>query len=350
MAALLCLAALGVAGQAASQPVPPPSAAASASPAAPAQTALDKADELYRKGMVAGAVKDWPRAFEHLLGAYQLKKSYDIEGNLGAAELKLGKYRDAAEHLQHSLTLFPVNGKDENKRRTEELLAEAKKEVGILKLTISPAAALVNVGGRALPPGEPHDQVFVEPGEMRIEVGGVDQYEPANRSVKVAKGQVVELAIALKPVGKTVPAASASTSASATSTSTSGPAPTGPRKALVITGVVLTGAGLIAGVATGIAALTAGGDAQSQLEKIRSTQGPCKDPADTPACKDLAATRSQQSGLTSAAFWSLAGAGIAGAATLIYVFVAQPKGPPATVGIAPTVSTVGGGLTIVGRW
>lgn len=358
LAAVACLAALGVSGRAASQPATPASTSApgasSAAPAGPAQAALDKADELYRKGNAAVAAKDWPRAFEHFLNAFQLKKSYDIEGNLGAAELKLGKYRDAAEHLLHSLTLFPVNGKEENKRRTEELLADAKKEVGILKLTISPPFALVNVGGRALKPGEPPEQVFVEPGEMRIEVGGTSDYEPTSRSVKVAKGQVVDLAIALKLAAKSGPTASVSASGIASGVPTTGPAVSGPRKEIVIAGGVVAGASLIAGavlfgVATGMQ-----GDLQADAPKNPDGTLTCARDASTgttiKACDDFRDRLRGNNALGQAGVGFIVAGGAVGLGTVLYALLA-PSAPKSTgARVVPVATPSSAGLVMTGSF
>jgi hypothetical protein len=56
--------------------------------------------------------------------------------------------RDAAEHLGHSLAIFPVVGKPEAKKVTEEMFAKAVANVGTIRLTVSPAQARVRVAGR----------------------------------------------------------------------------------------------------------------------------------------------------------------------------------------------------------
>src|SRR4051812_2896716 len=70
-----------------------------------------RADDLAHKGNDLALKLRWKEAEPLFQQAWALKHSYDIGGNLGLAELALGKYRDAAEHLSYALKTFPANGK-----------------------------------------------------------------------------------------------------------------------------------------------------------------------------------------------------------------------------------------------
>src|SRR5690242_465502 len=89
------------------------SAHAADPPAPPAadDAASKRADELTHQGNEFAVKLRWKEAEPLFRQAWALKHSYDIGGNLGLAELALGKHRDAAEHLSYALKTFPANGK-----------------------------------------------------------------------------------------------------------------------------------------------------------------------------------------------------------------------------------------------
>src|SRR5271156_5274778 len=90
---------------------------------------FDQAEDAFAKGDKQGA-------YNAYRAAWALQKSYDIAGNLGNVELKLGKYRDAAERLAFSLENFPPTGEEATQKATERKLAEAVKEIGRLHLRV----------------------------------------------------------------------------------------------------------------------------------------------------------------------------------------------------------------------
>src|SRR5271168_2244413 len=91
---------------------------------------FDQAQDAFAKGDKQGA-------YNAYRAAWALQKSYDIAGNLGNVELKLGKYRDAAEHLAFSLENFPPTGEEAQQKAMEKRLAEVLKEVGRLHVKVS---------------------------------------------------------------------------------------------------------------------------------------------------------------------------------------------------------------------
>lgn len=334
---LVLVTALGFAPSATAQPTP--AASASASP-----TPTEKADDLYRRARAHIDAKEWPQAFVLLWEAYQLKKSHDIVSNLGHAELRLGKYPAAATHLAQGLALLPANGQDAARERISELLAEAKEEVGTLKLVITPPDALVNVGGQRIEPPIVNGEVYVEPGEMRVEVGGVEGYDGLGRSVKVAKGQVVELALALPVRAQGVPTASA----------TSGPAAAEPQLALVVAGGAVAGAALIAGgvmlgVGTGMQ-----GDLQKDAPKNPDGTLTCvANPppgGSIPACDDFRDRMRRTNAVGQAGVGLLIGGGAMAIGTLLYgLWPRSPSKAPAAR-LVPVATPHGAGFVMTGSF
>ncbi len=265
--------------------------------------------------------------------------------SLGTAELRLGKFVAAAEHLAHSLTLFPVNGSPDANAKTEALLEEAKKEVGTLRLAITPAAALVKVGDRQLTAEDRRDQVFVEPGEMRVSAGGVDDYEGASQSVKVAKGQVVDVTLTLKKSVQIMPTASGTPSAVPSAT------PVDPiRTPLLVTGTIVGVAAVAAGIGLLVgssAKLDEGKRQRDELLQDPTAWAACNKPQPEPRCKLGALDEASTFGNVGVPL--LVGGVAVGAATLIYALVARPKAPP-PIQAGATVSSKGGGLFVSGNW
>ena len=66
--------------------------------------ALVRGEEAARAGRLS-------EAYDILLGAWRKKPTYDVAANLGSVELRLGKVRDAAEHLAFSVREYPPSGR-----------------------------------------------------------------------------------------------------------------------------------------------------------------------------------------------------------------------------------------------
>src|SRR5262249_54827081 len=143
--------------------------------------------QLFDQGEAAFAKGDKQGAYEAFKAAWALQKSYDIAGNLGGVELKLGKYRDAADHLRVSPENYPPTGDEAKQKATERKLAEALKEVGRLHVQVNVNGAGVTVNGNDAGTAPLAGTLYVEPGPVVVEakLGG---YVDARQQVTVAKG------------------------------------------------------------------------------------------------------------------------------------------------------------------
>ncbi len=341
----VCLLAAGLSGpSAAAQPKPPPAKTAAAKTAPPVAsgsasagataslpvstpqlTDSDKADALYRQAVEAGRKEEWQTAYELLLDAVRLKQSHDILGNLGTAEVRLRRYRDAAEHFTASLKLYPVNGRPEGKAFSQSLLDEARAQVGTLALKITPATARVRVNGREYA-AEDRDAVFVEPGEVTIEAGGLPGYEAQRQTVTAEKGKEKTVSMELNPLGGEGDK---------------------PSWALVGVGgglaVVALGAGLgLVGAAKG-----AQDDILAKSKEVQATPGagPCPKQPTSTLCMDIAAAKERHDTLAGAAIGLFVGAGVVAAVTAGYAFWPRSK---VKAGVA--VGPQGGGIAITGAF
>lgn len=324
-----------------------------------------QADEHFHKGkelMASGRVKE---AREEYLTAFRLRRSYDVAGNLGSAELTLGFPRDAAEHLLFALHHYAASGTTAAQLETaKQRFAEAERQVGRLKVSVSMNGADVLVDGTVVGRAPLDEDVFVEPGERTVEAR-LAGYEPAKQTIKSGKGtaQLVTLKLTVADPPP-VPTASAVPLASASATALPPPVPSGstapivpvvaggPSKPVLITGGVVTGLAVMAGVVFTVLANGKASDADQQRHNLVQTQGaPACTGMNVPAdCATLSSTTDARATMSNLAAWSFLGAGAIGAATVIYALAAPKRVPQQGVRVAPIVSGTTAGITLGGVW
>jgi hypothetical protein len=324
-----------------------------------------QADEHFHKGkelMASGHVKE---AREEYLTAFRLRKSYDVAGNLGNAELTLGFPRDAAEHLLFALHHYAASGTTAAQLETaKQRFADAERQVGRVKVSVSMNGADVLVDGTVVGRAPLDEDVFVEPGERMIEAR-LSGYESAKQTIKIGKGtaQLVTLKLTVAdpppvPSASAVPLASASASAAppppASSTTPILPVPSrGPNPAFIVASGVLAVGGLAAGIGFTVAANGKSDDAAAIVAKA-SGHSACLGtlaPTASADCKTLRATVAQQSTMRNAAFVGFAAGGV-------FALVAAGLGvwklkTPATTGVlhvSPVVGAREGGVLLGGAW
>jgi tetratricopeptide (TPR) repeat protein len=132
--------------------------------------ATDRAGLLYDEGLALYEAERYAESYAVYIAAWSLKKHYQIAGNLGDCELRLGKYRDAAEHLTYYLREYPKDKPAENAQRAQALLDEAKRHIGTLDIVVDARGADVFLDGKVLGQTPLTEPVFVEPGKHSIEI------------------------------------------------------------------------------------------------------------------------------------------------------------------------------------
>lgn len=260
-------------------------------------------DDLFLKGIAAletDRFEDARKAFE---AVWRTRKTHDVAANLAQAEIQLGLHRDAAEHLDFARRNFPVSGKATVRKQIEDLLAEEKKHVATLRVTVSAEKADVRVNGKPAGAAPLDGEVFAEPGAVRVEASR-EGYETATQAVDVKAGESRDVSLTLAP-------------------KTAAP---GPRKEILIAGGATAGAALIAGVALiGVGASTLS-DAKTQRDDLIAAKGrrACETGTD-PACKKIADGLSSAQTMTNAGASLCIGAGAVAAGTLLYMLLGRPK-------------------------
>ncbi|WP_437711858.1 PEGA domain-containing protein [Sorangium sp. So ce448] len=311
----------------------------------------EQARKLFKEGVAAFKQSRWAEARAAFLTALALNGHYTILGNLAAAELKLGRYRDATAHLARCVREMEEDATStaEERARGEAAYAEARAKVGALVLHTNVDGARVFVDSTwqgVMPLADP---LFVEPGAHTISVERED-YETKKTTVQFGAGGTLEhrMPMERRPAGTPAPKAPETTAAPAPALR-EGADDGGPRPEVLIAGGAVAGAGVIAGVVLTALAVGRGGDADTQRETVVRDDGPAACAVETPRCAVLRETLEGAADLKNAALWTFVGAGAVGLATGAYALWA-PRAPRPAVMAAPVVTAGGGALVIRGAW
>jgi hypothetical protein len=241
----------------------------------------------YDRGFAAIEAKNWTKAYEIFSDLWAHPKSSDSESDvaisLGQAELKLGKYRDAAEHLAIGILMAP---EQDTKERAGKGLAFAKKKIGTL-LIAAPDGTEISINGKAIGTAPIPTEVFVEPGSTKVtgkhptQGSGEAQFEtkPADeRKVELQLLRAAPTSAPLNPPYSSAALNQPKPTQQAPTTTT--PPPTVERRHGIETKtIVLIAGGVVtlaaAGTATyfGLTARAAGKDASDLTRKAASEFG-----------------------------------------------------------------------------
>jgi tetratricopeptide (TPR) repeat protein len=301
----------------------------------------DQARELYLKGVALYEQAQFEKAEAAFLAAWALKKHYQIASNLGACEMKLGRYRDAAEHLAFFLREQPPTASRDDRKRTQALFDEARAKVGAVVLTVSVPGAVVSVDGREIGAAPFPAEVYVAPG-TRTFVASHGSYKDAQQVVQATAGgtQTVTLTLealtgaAPQPPGGQIP-----------------PAPGGARMPVIITGAVLGGAGVILGAVFAGLSNARASDAAAKHDAILK-MGPTAacGPMPSTDCQAFESAGRARVAFANASAWSFIAGSAVGAATVIYALAAPRAAKASGARVAPTLAAGGGGVVVQGEW
>jgi hypothetical protein len=317
-------------------------APAAGSKTAPPDALTEKTRQLYDEGRKAFAASHWAEAHASFLAAWKLTPHYQIAANLGTTEVLLGKHRDAAEHLSWYLREAPAV-KAEARREAEAQLKEALAKVGSITVEVAPAGAEVTVDGASVGKAPLASPVFLDPGEHEI-AAKLDGYASTRGSVTARAGAAGALSLRLEPA-----AAPASPGRSEVQKGVGG-----PDKRLVYTGLGVTGAAAGVGAVFGVLSLLRTGDADERYAEVRKEGGEyaCSLGQRAAKCNALVDLYEDAAAFTKVSWIGFGSAATAGAATLIYSWMATPPkaGEPARVQAIPLIARGGGGVVMTGAW
>jgi hypothetical protein len=286
----------------------------------------DRANELFDQAAAAFDAGRYAEAQEKLEQVWALKKTYDVAGNLGVVEVKLGKYPQAAEHLAWALQHFPLTEPPKARRGFEQELEKARAQSGALRVVVSVEGAEVSVNGRPAGKAPVADEVFVEPGMITV-AASAPGYEAAQQTIRVEKGGSAEVKLTL-----------------------------GQQRRSLVPGIVLGSAG-VAAAAAGIGLMVAYGGKKSSAttlsSNIQSSGGYCLSPSASLAaqCTQLHSQTADGATFHRAAIGVLVGGAASLAAAGAY-FLWPSSAASRTSGVTaiPVVTLAGGGVTVQGSF
>ncbi|UQA60346.1 hypothetical protein [Polyangium aurulentum] len=264
----------------------------------------------FRMGNLHYREQRWQEAQTAYRAAWAIERSYEVAGNLGEVELRLGRPREAATLLTYSLVHAPSSTSPDKLERTRLFLDSARKQVGVLYVGVNVPGARVLLDGRPLTDDELAGPLYVEPGDRMLEAQ-LAGHRPAHRIVEARAGSTQEVRLHLQ---RAAPQQTATR-----------PLRSEPSQPLVVAGGLLAGTALAGGVAFTIAAN---------------------------AASDDAALDEQQALYTNLAIAGYALAAGGAAATVTYVFWQRTHPREGLVNVAPLVPWKGapGGLILRGAF
>lgn len=317
----------------------PSAASASGAAAAPGTegSEVERAMVLFRKGIEAHKAGNLLEAEGYYRTAFDLRKSYDISGNLGDVELKLGKPRDAAEHLSFTMNNFPLTGKPELRERMQKAYEEARQQVGAVRISVNVERAEISLNKRVIGKSPMNEEYFVDPGEHTFEAT-LKGYKAAQQTIKADKGTQLEIKLNLIAI-----------------------APPPPPKRSKTPAVVL-GVGAAVGFGAGLGLFLLSNSKLDEAKQLTSdivaANGTCREEKGTvhPLCADLSDKKSTVNTLDGLAIGAASLGGLALVGMVVYLALPSPAAPPSrTTGwqdikVVPTAGREHGGLLVSGSF
>lgn len=318
-------------------------AAAQPPPHAPALVIREDVRALHNGALAALLKGDTDSAYKGFLAAWSLQRIPKVAGNLGRAELALGKHCAAVEHLGIYLTEEKnIAGDDEKKARAE--LAQAKARVGALRVDVA-AGAAVSVDGTQAGTAPLPEDLCVESGRHKIEARSGALV--ASRDVDVGTGAPTRVKLDLAaPATTPAPGGLLEHGQWSRQPDAAGGRPSGARTAVLAGGLALGGAAVAAGAGLVIAAEVLKGQARSTRAEIEGND--CASHADR--CTRVNGLWHQHETFGNAGVGLLIGGGVVAAASALVFTVTRPKEGPSRTTIAPSVGPGNAGLVVHHTW
>lgn len=286
----------------------------------------DEADTQFDLGQKSFDAGNFAEAETHYEAAFAARKSPDIAANLAQAELKLGKKREAGNHLQYALRLLPATAPDDARKEMNDALEGLKKELSLVRVVVNVNGATVRVGDEVVGTSPLPDPVFVEPG-VRTVSAELSAHLPNDLSFPIAAGEVKDVTLKLTPkAGAEKPA---------------GAAPIWP-------GIVL-GAVAVGGLGLGVAGFAVAASDSSEVDELAASavDGSCKAAG---SCGELTDAMSHHDTFQALGITGISVAGAAGLGTLLYFALAGPFGEEPAVVVAPQATSSFVGISAWGRF
>lgn len=283
----------------------------------PTEVAKQRARTLHKEGsklFVAGRNEEALAAF---VAAWALVHDSSLAGNLAECEIRLGRYRDAAEHIQWILDdpTAPKALREGAAARLKDMAAR----VATVRLTVSDLEARVYADDVEVD-GTPKTPLYFAPGEHRF-VAKKPGYKDTVVVKTLAAGSEETVILSLE---------AAVTPASTPAASSQPPPPPPPmadgpsmRTILLGTGLGVTGVGLALGATFTVLANGRASDADDTLEVLKSERGSCATRPEACASIQDGRAGADDFGSVAAASFAVGSAALLGTAA-VYLWMDEP--------------------------
>jgi hypothetical protein len=324
------------------------SARVHAEPGRPSESAeQDQRTAAFDRGVDAMTAKNWELAHGIFSELWTQQQSFDVASSLGQTELNLKRYRDAAEHLAFSIRTFPAREQSEMLAAIQAGLAEAKRHVATVNVSVNRDGATVLVDGKAIGRSPLPPEIFLDPGQHKVEAD-LENFERARTQLVVDAG--TEHVVTLR-FGNASPSSGSVVPAPTSGAQAPGAGPHSSRTLIYVTGAV-AGAGALTGIAGILLANQKDDERERRLSRLSGTNECGPGTVHTGACSDL---KTLADGAKTWRAVSWVGFGTALAAGVATVLLAWPDdGAEGNVGVRaiaiPDGSQAGVFTSLTGRF
>ena len=296
----------------------------------PVAAATDRARALHLEGAALFEQKKYDQAYVAFVAAWALKRHPQIAANLADCEVKLGKYRDAAEHFMFMVRDPNGESQPEEKQEAQRRLKEVQAKIGTLAITVNVGGAEVLLDGKPVGMSPLSEPVFVDPGSHTIEARK-DGYSSSKATTIASAGSSSVLPLELQ---SSEPSEKKSTG-------------------LLVGGTALTAVLLGSGIVFTVVSSGKASSADTLLNTLHTTGGPrpCVSGKLAADCATLASLNQGSDTFRNLAIVGYAAAGAVGIATLTYALLpAKKEAPRVGVTVAPLLGGGVGGLSVSGEF
>lgn len=291
-----------------------------------------RAKELYDMGNKLYDEQKWSAAEAAYQSAWNLRKSFDLAGNLGDVEMQLGQYRDAAEHLSYAHDEFPTGGKPEVRAALGKRIDEARQHIGVLRIKTNVVGARIYIDGNLVGQAPFEKGLFVDVGRRVIEAR-IDGHDDVLRTIDVTKGSTQDVDLQLVPkVG-----------GGATSSNTK-------RMAMIAVGAGLAAAGIGTGI--GFWAAASGKTTDANGIRANLVRGSCPGTAAETInnCTSLKSTLQDHDTYFNIGTGMFVTGVVLGGITVVYAVTSKKRASSMGFEASPIVAPTFAGVSISGRF
>ena len=258
-----------------------------AQPEASAADTPSQTRELFRKGLAAYNAGQIEEAHHLFLQAWSIQPSADVAMQLAQTEIDLGKYADAAEHLDFALRNFTPSINDKMRSLAKQAFSDVVRHVAKMSITVNQAGAEILINGRIVGKAPLTHSVYADTGNCVVEA----RFEGASatKSLLVEPGKDASVELTLTPLAPSQAQANPAPVAPIPPPVQPAPTPVNHSQPSIVP-VIVGGAVAIVGIGTGVGLRLASNSEDDHAKSLlaRLGAGHCAGAAaSSPDCQTL---------------------------------------------------------------